>query len=376
MRGQLGHLVDAGFDVHFVTSFAGALPEGAIDPGVTLHSVGLRRELSPVADAVSVAKLAALIAKLRPQIVQAGTPKAALLGMIAARLVGVPVRIYHMRGLDHLAGHRGRALAAAAAVKTSCAMATRVLCVSESMRERLVSDGFCAAEKTHVHLRGSSNGVDAELRFNPALHQNQRSDLRRALGILDGSLVIGFVGRLVRDKGIETLFDAWQILREQFPEAILLLVGPFEKSDAVPARVREGLRLDPRIKHTQTDWGEAAPLYSAMDLVAFPSQREGFPNVPLEAAAMGLAVVASRVVGCVDAVVHGSTGILVEPRDPEALGRALARLLREPAWREALGEAGRARVLRDYRPRDLWAAQVAWYRSLLANQSSRVEGSP
>jgi glycosyltransferase involved in cell wall biosynthesis len=362
MRGQLGYCASAGFDVHLAASFGDALP---VEPGVTFHSVPLRRDLAPAKDAAALARMVALIRRLRPDIVQAGTPKAALVGMLAARIVGTRTRIYHIRGLDHLAGTRGRALAAEAAQRTCCAVATNVLCVSQSVRENLVAEGFCEASKTKVLLRGSSNGVDAAGRFNPANHSGGRSELRRSLGIPEDSLVIGFVGRLVRDKGIEVLAQAWSTLRDEFPAAYLLLVGPFEDGDALPRHVKDSLLGDARVKQTQTDWGHAASLYSAMDVIGFPTVREGFPNVPLEAAAMGVPVVATRVVGAVDAVVHGQTGLLIEPRDPHALAKSLRTLLLERELRGRLGAAARARVLAEYRPEDLWAAQVAWYRQLL-----------
>lgn len=362
MRGQLGYCAEAGFDVHLAASFGDQLPT---EPAVTFHSVPLSRSLQPAQDAASLTRMVALIRRLRPDIVQAGTPKAALVGMLAARIVGTRTRIYQVRGLDHLAGTRGRALAAEAAQRTCCAVATHVLCVSKSVQENLIAERFCAATKTTVLLRGGSNGVDAAGRFDPEQHSGKRAELRRSLGIPDESLVIGFVGRLVRDKGIEVLVQAWATLRAEFPSAYLLLVGPFEKGDALPQHVVDGLLSDPRVKQTQTNWGEAAALYTAMDVIGFPSVREGFPNVPLEAAAMGLPVVAARVVGSVDAVVHGETGVLIEPRDPGALAKSLRALLLDAGYRDRLGAAARARALSDYRPADLWAAQVDWYRQLL-----------
>jgi glycosyltransferase involved in cell wall biosynthesis len=229
----------------------------------------------------------------------------------------------------------------------------------------VIQDGFCAPEKVSVLLRGSSNGVDAAGRFDPDKNATARVEVRRALEIPLDAVVIGFVGRLVRDKGIESLFEAWLRLRAEFPSAMLLLAGPFEEGDAVSEHVRRGLERDSRVRITQTAWGEAAPLYAAMDLVAFPSLREGFPNVPMEAAAMQLPVVAARSIGTVDAVVDGKTGLMFEPRNSAALADALASLLRDPGERRRLGLAGRERALSDYRPEDLWAAQVAWYDSLL-----------
>ena len=175
---------------------------------------------------------------------------------------------------------------------------------------------------------------------------------------------MGYVGRIVRDKGIAELESAWQLLKERFPNLFLLLVGPVEGHDPVPPQVLDSLRKDPRVRLVGSV-KETPLFYAAMDLLVLPSHREGFPNTPLEAAAMELPVVATRVDGCVDAVVDGVTGLLVPPRDPQALGAAIERLILDPELRQQMGQAGRQRVLRDFRPEALWQAQYQQYRELL-----------
>lgn len=365
LRGQLGFCASAGFDVHVVASFDQEAAPLSDEVGVQFHSIQMTRSVALLADLRAIAQLVALFRRLRPEIVQGGTPKGALLAMIAARLVGTPVRIFHVRGLAHMSGAKVRARAAEASERLCCSLATHVQCVSESVRQVLIQGGFCADEKAAVLLAGSSNGVDATGRFDPSKHIVGRAELRRSLGVPENGVVIGFVGRLVRDKGIESLFDAWLQLREEFSAAFLLLVGPFEEGDPLPRRVQEGLTADPRVRITQTSWGEAAPLYSAMDVVAFPSLREGFPNVPLEAAAMGLPIVAARAVGSTDAVLDGETGLMVEPQDPGRLADALRVLLRDPGYGKQLGTAARKRALGQYKPKDLWTAQILAYNQLL-----------
>jgi glycosyltransferase involved in cell wall biosynthesis len=365
LRGQLGFCARAGFDVHVVASFDDERKPPSDEPGVQFHTVPMTRSIAPMSDIAAVARLSALLLRIRPEIVQAGTPKGALLGLIAARLVGTPVRIFHVRGLAHMSGAKGRARTAEVAERACCALATQVQCVSKSVRDVLVREGFCARDKTAVLLSGSSNGVDAAKRFDPSGYASARVELRRSLGIPDESVVIGFVGRLVQDKGIETLFDAWLRLRDEFPTAILLLVGPFEEGDALTLRVTEGLTNDPRVRITQTSWGDAAPVYAMMDVLAFPSLREGFPNVPMEAAAMELPVVAARAVGTIDAIVDRRTGLLVGPQDPIELAAALGSLLRDPEYGRRLGKSARQRALTQYRPQDLWRAQAEEYNRLL-----------
>lgn len=376
LRGQLGYLAGQGVELHGVSAPPedGRLPLDAAD-ALQFHGVPMRRSIAAGADALAIGRLAALMRKLRPDIVQAGTPKGGLLGTLAAAAARVPVRIYHVRGLAHDTATGGRRAALLAAERAACAAATDVLCVSDSVRASLARSGLCALEKSSVLGAGSSNGVDATGRFDPArFDPSERARLRARLGIAPDALVIGFVGRLVRDKGIVELAESWTALREVFPAACLLLVGPFEAEDPVPQEIVQRLRSDPRVVIAPAPWGQSAERYAVMDLVCFPTYREGFPNVPLEAAAMRLPVVATRVTGCVDAVVDGTTGVLVPPRDVRALTAACAELLRDEDRRRALGEAGRARAIEHYAPERIWSDMLAFYERLLAARRGRGGG--
>jgi len=208
--------------------------------------------------------------------------------------------------------------------------------------------------------------VDARGRFNPDLIDvRQRADLGRQLNLPPGAPVIGFVGRVVRDKGIGELAAAWAHLAADFPELHLVVVGPREKDDPVPVEVTEALERHPRVRFVATV-ENPAPYYALMDVVILPSYREGLPNVPLEAAAMHLPVVATRVPGCVDAIVDGVTGTLVEPHVVEPLADAVAAYLRSPDLRRQHGDAAHARVLREFVPETIWQGVLELYRAGLA----------
>jgi glycosyltransferase involved in cell wall biosynthesis len=237
-----------------------------------------------------------------------------------------------------------------------------VLAVSHSIRTLAVCEGLCPADKVEVLLGGSVNAVDAG-RFKPP-GEHARRAARTERGIPANATVIGFVGRLARDKGIVELGEAWRRLRGD-RRLHLLLVGPEDATDPVPADVVADLRADPHVHFTGLD-PDTPRLYAAMDVLALPTYREGFPQVALEAAAMGLPVVATSVSGCVDAVHDGLTGTLVPPRDVGALAGALQRYASDPSLRARHGEAARRRILREFRQDLMWEALAAEYRRLLA----------
>jgi glycosyltransferase involved in cell wall biosynthesis len=235
-----------------------------------------------------------------------------------------------------------------------------VLCVSHSLRDEALSAGIARAEKITVFLHGSGHGVDATGRFDPRATPDARHEVRARFGIPRDAVVVGFVGRIVRDKGLVELVRAWELLRDRYPALHMLVAGGFEPQDPVPPDVEAVLRNDARI-HLAGWTTDTPPLYAAMDLLTLPTYREGFPNVPLEAGAMSLPVVATRVAGCVDAVEDGVTGTLVPPRDAAALASAIAAYIDDPALGNAHGQAGRDRVLRDFRREPLWDALHAEY---------------
>ena len=371
LRDQVRYVEGQGFEVHALSS-PGPLGEAfASETGVPTYAVPMNRGVSPLGDLRSILAIRRHLRRIRPHIVHAHTPKAGWVGMVASRLAKVPVRIYHLHGLRHrTCSGFTRTLVRRGEVAT-CTLAHRVLCVGRSLREAALADRLCPPDKIAVPASGSIAGVDAAGRFNPARYpQDERVRQRAALGVPADASVLGFIGRIVRDKGIAELAHAWRSLRDAHPKAWLLLVGPLEPEDPVPPQALAALRADDRVRFAG-EVRDPAPLYRAMDLVVLPTHREGFPVVPLEAAAMRLPVVASRCVGCVDAVEDGVTGTLVPVGDAEALARALSTYLADPILRERHGHAGRERVEADFRPDDVFAAQVAEYRSLMEQLAPR-----
>lgn len=359
LRGQPSFMRERGYETHVACSPGRLLDTFAKTEGVAAHAVPMSRSVDPLADLVALEGLLRLFARIRPDVVHAQTPKGGLLGVLAGRLAGVRRVLYHMRGLPFVGRQGALRWTLRATERVSCTLAHEVVCQSRSLREVAREHGVLPSSGGVV-LGPGGNGVDARGTFDPDGAVASGRELRDQLGIAEGRPLIGFVGRLVRDKGIVELEEAWRALATHPLEPHLLLVGPFEAGDPVPAEVRARLEAAPRV-HLTGELDAVAPAYAAMDVLTLPTYREGFPNVPLEAAAMRVPVVATQVEGCVDAVVHEGTGLLVPPRDARALERALRCYLDDPALRSRHGEAGRARVLAEFTRANIWRALLGVY---------------
>ncbi len=220
-------------------------------------------------------------------------------------------------------------------------------------------EGIVPAGRGEVIGGGSGNGIDVARFSNDVLPT--RSEARHELGVPDDAIVIGFVGRFTSDKGIADLIGAFTSTLRARPDVWLLLVGQFEGGDPVPSAVRDVIESDDRI--VTVPWlANTAVAYRAMDVLAFPSYREGLPNVPLEAQLCGVPVVAFAATGTVDAIADGVGGVLVPVGDGPELAVALSELIDDPERRRELGDAGAEWVATHFDQRALWDGLVERYR--------------
>lgn len=319
----------------------------------------MERGVAPFSDVASLIRLWRVLRQLRPSMTEFSTPKAGLLGNLAAKLCRVPVRVYLLRGLrlETLSGLKRRLLLAAE--RLAAASAHHVLCNSKSLRDKAAELGVAPVEKLHVLGGGSSQGVDTD-RFSPG-----PESIRGRAGIPTDCPVIGFVGRLTCDKGIPELLQAFVRILKVIPNARLLLVGWFDESDdAVGEAVRWQIKTHPQIVHTGFV-ADTAPYYRSMDLLVLPTWREGFPNVVLEAEATGIPVVATHATGSCDSVLPEVTGLLIPAGYPEAIAEAVIRLIRNPDERCRMGRAARAWVIERFVNQQVLSLTVGFYKKLV-----------
>jgi lipopolysaccharide/colanic/teichoic acid biosynthesis glycosyltransferase/glycosyltransferase involved in cell wall biosynthesis len=361
LKGQIGHLKSKGSVVWAVATPGPALEAFGERMEIQVRGVPMARRITPFADLGAVVRLWRLFRRLRPDVVHGHTPKGGLLAMIAAALAGVPVRFYTVHGLPLETATGWKRALLTWTERVSCFLAHRVHPVSESLSRVVLRERICSPARLFHMGPGTIDGVDAERRFAPGPESDLAAlALRARLAIPDDAPVVGFVGRLVRDKGVHDLVEAWKLLRTEVPGVHMIVAGGFEPQDPVGEDAARTLREDPRI-HLLGHVDSMAGVYAAMDVLALPTYREGFPQTPLEAAAMEVPVVATRVTGCVDAVVHGVTGTLVPTRFPRALATALASYLQNPDLRRLHGAAARRRVLEKFRPQEFWSALEEGY---------------
>lgn len=374
LSGQCEYFTRRGAEVVLISSPGPRLQTFAQSEGVPAIAVPMSREIRPLADALALLSIVRLLRRLRPDVVHAHTPKAGLLFTVAARMAGVPVCVYQIHGLRFLTTMGARRVLLKAAERLTSTLAHSVLGVSASVLALARAEKVLPRGKGIVLGSGSVNGVDSE-HFSPTLARTMATGAAEEMGIAPGDPVIGFVGRIVIDKGIVELAAAWSQIRRESPRARLLIVGAHDDTDPIPSQVRRALEEDPRV-HLIGETDDVRPYYGLMTVLALPSYREGFGQVLLEANACRVASVASDIPGIRDAVIDGVTGRLVPVRDAAALTSALSVLIGDTEQRERLASAARQRVVADFLPSELWSATWDHDNELLgARRGSRLRNT-
>src|SRR3990172_5103783 len=337
----------------------------------------LQRRWAPVADIAALIQLVIALRRRRPMIVHTHTPKAGVLGRIAARLAGVPIVINTTHGLYAVDGPRVRRGFFLMMEWLAARCSDFELCQSREDLERLRRLHIVDAARS-AYL---GNGVNLDV-FNPDRVDGHGA--RTALGIPADAIVVGTVGRLVWEKGYREFFAMAESLRHEVPGVVFVAIGPTDlgKADAVETRVIDDLsRRDVvRFLGLRTDMPE---LYAAMDIFVLPSYREGFPRSAVEAAAMGRPLVLTDIRGCREVVAQGRNGFLVPPRDAGALRARVMELITDPGLRARMGRESRARAVAEFDERRVIATTLDVYRRLLqekrdvwigSHQESRARG--
>lgn len=345
-------LQQEGYAVHVITTDGPEVP-ALRERAEAVHLVRMERTISPWADLRALIDWVNVLRNLRPDVVLAGTPKAGLLGMVAARLVRVPHRAYFLQGLrlEGTIGIEHKVLAAMEWLTSWCSQV--VIAVSPSLARRYRELRLSAGRPMVVPHHGSSHGVNTE-HFTPiARAENVLADAG-----LDPLLpVIAFIGRLTRDKGPDALIAAVREIIGRGEKVQLLVLGAQDEADSTS--YLEQLRNSGLPVAVWAHLEDVRPFLSVTDILVLPTWREGMPNVVLEAAAVGVPTITTNATGAVDSVQDGVTGLIVPVNDAPKLANAIDRLLKDPRLRRDMGYAARARVVEDFQPNDVAASVIA-----------------
>lgn len=362
---QIEAMLAAGMRVTVVTSPGSELERLKAHPYLAIHTLDIRRDIAPRADMNALWKLSRLFLEWHPDIVHSTTPKAGLLAAMAARIAGVPVRLHTFTGQPWLGLSGPKRLVARFADRVIGRLNTMCFADSPSQCRFLMEEGLLPANRIATIAHGSLAGVDLDRFSVERLGPEVRERIRGELNIGAGTPLLLFIGRIAREKGIREMLDAAKQLHAEKMDFCLLLVGPMDDEagggETVSRTEFDGLPFLRYIGYTATPEN----YFCAADIFCLPSYREGFGTTVIEAAAMGLPTVGTRIVGLIDAIVDGQTGLLVAPRNVSDLAAALRELLNAPELRKHLGTQARQRVCRLFAADQVNGLLLKEYGSLL-----------
>lgn len=315
------------------------------------HSViPFTRAITPVQDLRCLWQLVQFMRRYTPDIVHTHTPKAGLLGMVAARLTGIKVRVHTVAGLPYMtAGGKKRRLLIMMEKITYWA-AAHVWPNSQGLYKEIVDQGLCPASKLDIISHGSTNGIDLQQFSSDAISATIDRKIKKDIGYRPDCRYLIVIGRLVRDKGILELLEAFEQLHKALPDVRLLLLGPLEEERAeeiLPGDAVRRLKEHPAITHVP--WTDEVAVYLRLaDLLIHPSHREGFPNVLLQAGAMNCPIICSQIAGNVDIVTHEKTGLTFPAGDAVALLDRMEYALQHHAEMSRMADTLRQQVQQRY----------------------------
>ena len=380
LKGQFNYMRENDYDVITISADGPEVTEVTRD-GTRHMAIPFTRKITPLQDLKCLWLLIRVFRQLKPDIVHTHTPKAGLLGMLAARICRVPVRLHTVAGLPLIeaSGVKRMILEAAERVTYACA---HVVYSNSAGLKNFISETFgLPGEKLKIIGKGSSNGIDtAFFDRSPEIESVARS-IKEKFKINAEDFVFAFAGRIVNDKGISELVKAFDALSGESPtrRLLLLLIGNFEEDhDPLADDTVKYLTNDRRVILAGFQ-NDIRPWIAAADAFVFPSYREGFPNVVMQASLLQVPCIVSDINGCNEIIQQGSTGIVVPVKNVDALAEAMRTLLADDVLRKRYALAARAFVAENFRREYIWGELRKEYDLMLdmftAKAQRRKEGA-
>lgn len=379
LRGQLEFL-NKNFEIVGISSKGIMLNEVRDREGIRVIEVEMDRGINPIKDFVSLVNLYIQFKKEKPAIVHSITPKAGLLSMLAGKMAGVPIRMHTFTGLIFPTKTGSMQKLLIKMDQLLCWAATNIYPEGNGVKNDLINYNI-TSKPLKIVANGNVNGINLEYFSINSFSEKQQNQLKKELNISDNDFVFVFVGRLVGDKGINELVQAFKqisvsssLSRTANQKQIkLLLVGPLETElDPLKAETLSEIKTNPNIISVGFQ-KDVRPYFAISNALVFPSYREGFPNVVMQAGAMGLPSIVSNINGCNEIIVEGENGTIIPEKNTDAILYAMQKLIEDKAYYNQLQEKARPMIQARYEQQVVWNALLKEYQRLLGEVKSKKE---
>lgn len=361
------------FEVIGVSAPGELLAEVEKNEGIAVKAIKMTREITPLKDLVAVWKLYRFFRQEQPAIVHTHTPKAGLLGMLAAWLANVPVRIHTVAGLPLMEAKGLRRSILNLVEKITYSFAHKVYPNSQRLKQIILNNRFCNSQKLRVIGNGSSNGINTQF-FSPAeVSDEQKQALKHRLQIEDSQFIFCYIGRVVSDKGMNELVAVFNELQKKYSNLVLLLVGPLEPElDPLQSSTEALIKEHSGIRSVGYQ-NDVRPYLAINNAFVFPSYREGFPNVVMQAGCFNLPAIVTDINGCNEIIEHELNGLIVPVKDEDALSKAMERLLIDEQLRSKCAENARRMITERYEQHYVWDLLLNEYKALLSDSKALTQ---
>lgn len=357
IKGQMHFMSKNGFEVTMISSDGPELKDVLENEKCKHVIISLTRKITPIKDIKAVYKLYRYFKKTKPEIVHTHTPKAGIVGMLASYLAKVPNRLHTVAGLPLLESHGVKRKILNFVEKLTYKCATKVYPNSYGLQEIILTNKFTNQAKLKVIANGSSNGIDTTY-FNPKIfNEPEKVLLKKSLKIEGDDFVFVFVGRIVGDKGINELVKAFERISLKNNKVKLLLVGPFENElDPLKKETELSIKANNQIISVGYQ-NDVRPYFSISNALVFPSYREGFPNVVMQAGAMNLPSIVSDINGCNEIIEHNKNGLIIPVKNVEKLYSSMLKIMSN----ENMKTHSRQLIVDRYDQKIVWSAILKEY---------------
>ena len=366
IEGQL-RFMSSFYTVIAASSGVSDLKKVGIKEGVATFHLEMTRKITPIRDCIAVIKLVLFLRKEKPLLIHTHTPKAGIVGMLASKIAGVPNRLHTVAGLPLLEakGTKRKVLDFVEKLTYSCA--TKVYPNSFGLAFFILENNYCKSDKLKVLANGSSNGIDVSYFNSELFNKVQNLALRKELNIEENDFVFVFVGRLVKDKGINELVAAFDQLQKINLNAKLLLVGDFESDlDPLSPKTLATIKNNKAILFVGFQ-ADVRSYFAISNALVFPSYREGFPNVVMQAGAMGLPSIVTNINGCNEIIIEKENGIIIPVKNSDSVHNAMKEMMENNTLRIYLQQNSRKMIVSRFEQKVVWEAILSEYKSLEKN---------